>query len=335
MRAALIRQWFLCALAVTLAGGLTAGCYFPLEFTQWFLQLVQPTWTTTIVLFLMSFSLDMSRLREALRAPQAVIWGAIVNLGLTPLIAWPLAGWQARPDFSLGLMVAAIAPCTLATASVFTRRAGGNDAISLLVTLLTNAACVLISPLWLRAILRTEADIDLTGIIGQLVVCVLVPTLLGQVAQSFRTGQALSQRYHAVINTAAQGLVLLLVLVAATRGGVMLRDQPAGPGTTALVGMCAACATVHIASLSLGWFGARALKASTADTIAVAFAGSQKTLPIALLIATQPVVAQADMPLITFPLLAFHAGQLLIDAMLADRWASRPTVAACPDAIIP
>lgn len=331
MRATLVRQWFLCALAVVLLGGFLAGNGWPRATVEAVLHHVSTAWTTAIVLFLMAFSLDTARLWDALRDPQAVIWGAVVNLGFTPLLAWPLAAVQSRHDFALGLMITAIAPCTLATASVFTRRAGGNDAISLLVTLLTNAACVVISPLWLSAVLKSQASLDLTGIIGQLLVCILLPTLLGLLVQIPRPALAFAQRNRGWINIAAQCLVLLLVLLAALRGGMMLRSQESAPAISSLVMMCFACVLVHLASLVLGWSGARWLRISPADTIAVAFAGSQKTLPISLFMATQPVILQADLPLVVFPLLAFHAGQLLLDVMLADRWARRMHAQSLPD----
>lgn len=328
MRTALMRQWFLGALVIALGGGLIGGCYGPQEWGVTFLRVIHPAATTAIVLFLMSFSLDTSRLRETMRSPSAVVWGAVVNLGLMPLMAWPLARLQWRTDFSLGLMIAAIAPCTLSTASVFTRRAGGNDAISLLVTLVTNVACVIVSPLWLGLILRSDVRIDLSGIVGQLVCCVLIPTLIGQCAQWPRFGAAISQQYRAGINIASQWLVLLLVVVAATRGGMMLRDQPTGPEAASLLILLASCVAIHLAGLWLGWFGARTVRATTDTAIAVAFSGSQKTLPIGILMATHPLVARDDAPFITFPLLAFHASQLIIDAILADRWAERRKPAA-------
>lgn len=323
MRAALTRHWFLCALAVALIGGLMAGCQGRQSVVQTALQGAHPAIVTAVVLFLMSFSLDTSRFRDALRYPLPVIWGAIVNLGLTPFLAMPLAGLQSRSDFSLGLMIAAIAPCTLATASVFTRRARGNDAISLLVTLVTNLACVVVSPLWLAVILRSNAHIDLTGVTAQLVYCVLIPTLVGQGAQLTRWGSVISLRFRAVMNLASQWLVLLLVVVAAMRGGMILRDQPTGPAPVSLLILTFSCLGVHGASLWIGWMGAKALRASTETAIAVALSGSQKTLPIGILMATHPLVARDDAPFVTFPLLAFHAGQLIIDAVLADRWAER------------
>jgi solute carrier family 10 (sodium/bile acid cotransporter), member 7 len=315
------RQWFLCVLVMALAGGLTFGCYGPAVVTEGFLKFVHPVATTALVLFLMSFSLDTTRLWEALRHPHLVFWSAAVNLGLVPLLAWPFASLQSRADFSLGLMIAAIAPCTLATASVFTRRAGGNDAISLLVTLLTNVACVIVSPLWLRMILRSETEVELSGIVEQLTIGVLLPTVLGQIAQWPRLGATWSQRYRGRINLTSQWLVLLLVLVAATRGGMMLRTQTHGPDLVSVGWLILSCVIVHLLSLWLAWAGAIVTKASRENTIAVAFAASQKTLPISLLMAMHPLVARDDAPFLTFPLLAFHAGQLLLDAMLADWWA--------------
>lgn len=336
MRAVWIRHWFLSALALGLGGGLCIGCYGPPALAHNVLHFVHPAGVTAAVLFLMSFSLDTSRFRDALRHPQAVLWGSLVNLGLTPLIAWPFAAGQLRADFALGLMITAIAPCTLATASVFTRRARGNDAISLLVTLVTNLACVVVSPLWLAVIRHDNTRVDLTGVMAQLVNCVLIPTLAGQVAQSFRWGAAVSQRYRIVVNTAAQALVLTLVAVAALRGGLILRNQPTGPGLDSLLILILSCVAVHLVSLGIAWVGARSLRAPTEAAIAMALSGSQKTLPIGVLMATHPLVARDDAPFVTFPLLAYHAGQLLIDAMLADRWANRPAAdVTAPAPVIP
>ncbi len=51
-----------------------------------------------------------------------------------------------------------ITTCTLATASVSTRQAKGNDAISLLITLATNLVSVFLTPLWLKWTISMEAD---------------------------------------------------------------------------------------------------------------------------------------------------------------------------------
>ena len=137
---------------------------------------VDPAMTTITILFLMSFSLDSSKLRESFRSPGPVIWGTLVNIGILPLIAWPLTSLFSLTDFSLGLMIAAVVPCTLATASVSTRQAHGNDAVSLLVTLLTNLISVILTPLWLKWTISVEADIDPLPVIMNLSINVLLPT---------------------------------------------------------------------------------------------------------------------------------------------------------------
>ena len=58
------------------------------------------------------------------------------------------------------MIVAATAPCTLASAAVWTRRAGGNDAVAILVTFITNATCFLVTPFWLILMTRDRGDRD-------------------------------------------------------------------------------------------------------------------------------------------------------------------------------
>ena len=95
---------------------------------------------------------------------------------------------------NIGLMIAAVVPCTLATASVSTRQAGGNDAVSLLVTLLTNLICVVLTPLWLKWTISIEAGIDPLPVIANLAGNVLLPTILGQVAREHPPSQYLLAR---------------------------------------------------------------------------------------------------------------------------------------------
>jgi sodium/bile acid cotransporter 7 len=60
------------------------------------------------------------------------------------------------------------------------------------------------------------------------------------------------------------------------------------------------------------------------DVVAAAFAGSQKTLPIGLLVATE--LAGKGVPFVVFPILMYHASQLILDTMIADwfhRWLAR------------
>ena len=59
------------------------------------------------------------------------------------------------------LVIAAAVPSTVASAAVWTRRAGGNEIVALIVTVVTNSLCFLVTPLWvLLATGRSGATIS-------------------------------------------------------------------------------------------------------------------------------------------------------------------------------
>ena len=313
------QSWFLLALVGLLAVGLAIG-FGERRAAETFVGAVPPSFTTAVVLFLMAYSLDSHRLRDSLRRPAGAVWGSAVNLGLLPALAAACAPLFALRDLALGLVVTAISPSTLATASVFTRRAGGNDAVSLLVTLLTNVACVVVTPLWLRALVSEHAEVRSAEVVWQLAVCVLLPTLLGQLCLWPRAGRAIADRHRGRIGLVSQLLVLLIVSTAAVRAGLELRRHEAWPSAGDLGMMAALCLAVHVAGLASGWWGGGLLRLAPEDRIATAIAGSQKTLPVSLLIAASPSVASADAPFVILPLLAYHAIQLVLDTAIADAW---------------
>ncbi len=322
----LAKSWFLIALLVLLPGGMACGGLVSEGWRVATAGRVQPAATTMAVLFLMSFTLDGGRLRESFRAPRPVLWGTLVNIGLLPLLAWPLAMSHGRADFSLGLMIAAAVPCTLATASVSTRQAGGNDAVSLLVTLLTNIVGVVLTPLWLEWSLSTDSNIDTAPIIQSLALTVLLPTVAGQLARRVPSlGQfAIARKFH--IGIVAQCLVLLIVTKTSVEAGGRLQSQSEWPTGFDFARLAVECAGLHVVAMVIAEYGGRALGLPQLDRIATVFAGSQKTLPVGLLLTAMPAVTgDRTLPFVTFPILLFHAVQLVVDTAVADRMIrSRP-----------
>ena len=342
MHSFLKKRWFLVALALLIPGGLVLGAQLSDqtmaraaaasgETGQW-LAARLPRIVTAVVLFLMSFSLDSRQLQASLRSPRPVLWASLVNYGLIPLLAWPLLALQFNIDFSIGLMIAASAPCTMAAASVWTRKAGGNDAVSLMVTLLTNGLCFLITPLWLNLTVAgsSEVQLDAVAMVWRLVTAVLVPSLLGQSLRQFRGPAAVAVKYKTPIGVVAQSCILLIVVVAAFTAGRRLAGTEGSPGLTAVVLVWSCAVALHLAGMGLAVAGSRKFGFSRADIAATAFAGSQKTLPIGVLVATDPTMfGNPDLlgpglgvPFAVFPMLMYHASQLFLDTAVADRFAA-------------
>ena len=209
------KRWFLIALAFLIASGMTIGVNLPKARADSFAALIDARWITAFVLFLMAFSLDTRQLKASLRSPGPVLWAASINFAGIPLLAWSLMRWQSPDDFKYGLMIAASVPCTLAAASIWTRRAGGNDAVSLLVTLLTNMICFVVTPFWLSQVASDQVALDTNNMVIRLFAVVLVPTIIGQGLRKLPKMEMFATAYKTPIDILAQSLILILVFAAA------------------------------------------------------------------------------------------------------------------------
>lgn len=323
------KRWFLVSLIILIASGLAVGKLLPKNRVDSLSSFIDPRWITTIVLFLMSFSLDSRQLKDSLRSPAPVLWASLLNFGLIPLLAWLLMPVQRIPDFALGLMIAGSVPCTMAAASVWTRKAGGNDAVSLLVTVMTNGLCFLLTPFWLNWATTQEIDLDVVEMLWRLIWAALVPMLAGQVIRQFPPPARFATEYKTAIGVIAQSCILTLVFSAALKAGGQLNGKGPSPGIDAILLVWGSCIAIHLAAMGAGIFGARLFGFRREDLVAVAFAGSQKTLPIGVLIATsEDMFGNPDLldtgvgvPFVVFPMLMYHASQLFIDTIVADRMA--------------
>jgi solute carrier family 10 (sodium/bile acid cotransporter), member 7 len=229
------------------------------------------------------------------------------------------------------MIVATSVPCTLATASVFTRRAGGNDAVSFLVTIITNLACFLVVPAWLwllvggdvQASVR-QAQIDYGAIALGLIALVVMPIVVAQCLRQVQTIGSWAARHKHSLSLVAQVGVLLMVLVGAVDCGERLAAASNGSAisSSSIVMMIASVTVVHVTLLLLGFALSKALGFARTDAIPVALAGSQKTLMVGA------YLALAVGPLAILPMVAYHAAQLIIDTLLADWLRNGSTAAA-------
>ena len=311
MKRVLLGSWFLILLAVTLA----AGFAFPSQL-ETSADMIPRTAVVAVVMFLMAVSLDSTAMSRAVRQPKPVVLGTAINYGLVPLLAWAAARFQQQDDLALGIIVMASVPSTLASASVWTRRARGNDAVSMLVTMVTNVSCFLVTPalLVLLAGAAGAADqIDAGDLIKKLVIVVVLPIIAGQVLRRFPAIAKTATRHKMLLGTVCQFGILSVVLVGAVHCGQKLAESTdGGVSLSAWVLMIAGAVLIHIAALWAGHAVGRLLNIPFADRIAVGFSGSQKTLMV-------PIhIALGFGGLTMLPVVVYHVSQLTIDTLVAD-----------------
>lgn len=316
MKSFLLRQWFLVALAGVLIVGFTAedmlggfATHFPVKAQ------------VAAVLFLMSWTLNANAIWRAVRYPGAALLGIAVNFLAVPLFAW-IAKQSLDPTFGDGLILASAVPCTMASAAVWTRRAGGNDAVALVVTMVTNFSCFIVTPmllLWLTA-KGTKGEFDLQRRIVELFYVCVLPMIAGQIMRLPRSLGQWATDQKVAISAVAQCGILVMVLVGSVSASLKIDDAAAGavPTLAQWLGMLCAVAAVHVAALLGGFAVGRVVGLSRENWIAVGIAGSQKTLMIGIQIA----IAE-NWGLGILPMVAYHASQLLIDTVVADRMSAK------------
>jgi sodium/bile acid cotransporter 7 len=307
MRRFLAKRWFL----LLLCGGVTLTFIRP-EWVRPAVAWLPPRGVVAVALFLMAWGLDSRRLYIAAVRPWPALWAVAVSYVALPLFAL-LAGTLLPLDLALGLLIIASVPCTLASAQLWTRMAGGNEAVALLVVMLTIGASWLATTWWLTVAAPVRAEVRPGVMMADLFAVLIGPVGAGQLARLIPGMPETAIRHRTPLSAVAQLLVLSIILKAT----VDVPECVSNLTALAVPATILACAGTHLAALALGFWGGRALRFARADCVAVAFAGSQKSLPVAL--SLFQVFYHDSYPLAVVPLAFYHVGQLVMDTFIADK----------------
>lgn len=316
------RRWFLLAILLVIPLGLRVGFrarpdtvqHFPAWIVQVFSGIM-----TAVILFLMSVTLESRKLMASFRSPGPVLWAAAINYVLLPLVAMLLLPWQQNPEFAVGLMVISCVPGSLAAATVWTRKAGGNDAIAMLVTVLTNSVCFLVTPGWLQLGLGNTIDLDAQRLILELAATALFPILLGQVCRLSAKIRGYTHHARTGFGIVAEACILLIIFWAAVQSGVKLNSTNSGGQSLSAVPsliVWLSCLIVHLAGIAAAILGGRMLQFRREDISGTVFASSQKTLPISIFVTTS--LAGGGVSFSVIPVLMYYGSQLVLDTFLVE-----------------
>jgi sodium/bile acid cotransporter 7 len=317
MRAFLARRWFL----LLLGAGLGVAAARP-EWLEPGARLFPLRLLVGLALFLIAWGLESRSLFSSLMRPAAALWAVALSYGLVPACAWLAGHLLAEPDLRVGLLIIASVPCTLASAVLWTRLAGGNEGTALLVILLSTATSWLATTAWLFLGTGVAANVAPITLMGDLAVVLIVPVGLGQVSRALPPLARAAARFAPALGIVSQLLILAVILRAAVDVSVRLRERalPLSPGD--FLAAAVLCLLTHLLALVAGFWTSGALGFDRPRRIAVAFGCSQKTLPVALFLFD---AHYKDLyPLAVVPFVFYHVGQLVVDTFIADALAGRP-----------
>ena len=302
------KHWFLSSLLIALlVGYLATGPLAFLANHAWLKWLV-----VAFTMLIMSWPLELKTLIKAGTRPTAPLIATALNMIAAPLIAWPIS-YILGKELGSGLIVAAAAPSTLVSAAVWTRRAGGNDSVAIIVTIITNSLCFLVTPLWVFFLIGLEIpQSQLYSTITNLLVFVVLPMAIGQAIRIHPKSAIWATSHKPILSIVAQIGLLFVVLLGSIKMGQRLNETDSNiVGVNLLLLTIVVVGSIHLLVLKLGFVLGKRAGLDRTDQIAIGFSGSQKTLMVGLSTAI-------SMGLNIIPIVAYHAVQLIVDTIIAD-----------------
>ena len=282
---------------------------------------------TTVAIGLLFFLHGAKLSREAImngithwRLHLLVFGSTFVLFPLLGLALKPLLSPLVTPVLYTGVLYLCVLPATVQSAIAFTAMARGNLPAAICSASASTLLGVFMTPLLVNLVVLPNGGhaSSSLGSIGRILLQLLVPFVVGHLLRPW-IGTWI-QRRASVLKFVDQGSILLVVYTAFGAAVIegLWRQVPAH----ALAGLLAVCAVVLGLALSLTTLVARKLGFDTADEITIVFCGSKKSLASGIPMA-KVLFASHAVGAIVLPLMLFHQMQLMVCAVLAQRYARR------------
>jgi sodium/bile acid cotransporter 7 len=234
--------------------------------------------------------------------------GLLLKPVLTPLVT---------PDLYLGILFLCMLPSTVQSSIAFTAAARGNVPAAICSASASNLFGIFITPVLVG--LLTSAQMSGGSPLesaGQIALQLLLPFIAGQVAR--RWIGAWVEKHKPLTRMVDQGSILLVVYTAFSEAvGQGLWHQVSW-GT--LAGLMLINVLLLALVMGISAQAARRLGFNREDRIAIVFCGSKKSLASGVPMA-KVLFAGGALGAVVLPLMLFHQLQLMVCAVLAQRYA--------------
>ena len=239
----------------------------------------------------------------------------LLGLALKPLFSAMLT-----PDLALGMLFLCALPATVQSAIAFTAMARGNVAAAVCSASASSLIGVFITPLLVSLIVVAGgvSTANPWDAVGRIMLQLMLPFVAGQLLQPW-VGDTV-KRHAAGLKFVDQGSILLVVYTAFSAAVVEGLWKQVPP--VVLIGLVAACCLLLALALALTTWGSRWLGFSKEDEVTIVFCGSKKSLASGVPMA-KVLFAAHTVGVMLLPLMIFHQIQLMVCAVLAQRYAKR------------
>lgn len=255
-------------------------------------------------------------------------WRLHLTILAFTFVVYPLIGIALHPltavishDMYLGILFLTLVPSTVQSSVAFTSIAKGNVAGAIVSASASNLVGVIITPLLVMFLMGTGGGVHIdTSVFGEIALLLLAPFVLGQLTRRW-VGKVAQSKATKVVD---HGSIAMVVYSAFSKGVV--------DGIWSSISLWDLAFLVVFAAIFVAFMLWLTRKASQkmgfnrADTIAIEFCGSKKSLATGLPMASVIFASGgASLGLLILPLMIYHQVQLMMCSWLAARYAQRPS----------
>ena len=255
-------------------------------------------------------------------------WRLHLTILAFTFVVYPLIGIALLPltafishDMYLGILFLTLVPSTVQSSIAFTSIAKGNVAGAIVSASTSNLVGVFITPALIMLLMGTGGGVHIdTSVFGEIALLLLAPFILGQLTRRW-VGKFAQSKATKVVD---RGSIAMVVYSAFSKGVV---DGIWSSISIWELAFLVAFAAIFVAFML--WLTKKVsekLGFKRADTVAIEFCGSKKSLATGLPMASVIFASGGtSLGLLILPLMIYHQVQLMMCSWLASRYAQRAT----------
>ncbi|KAI4352923.1 hypothetical protein L6164_007130 [Bauhinia variegata] len=316
-------------LPLVLISGVTLGLSYPSVgcfADKYYVSKISPC----LIFLISGLSLRSKEIGEAVEAWPVGLFGLVSILLLSPYFSKLIMQIQLQPqEFVTGLAIFSCMPTTLSSGVALTQIAGGNSALALAMTVISNMLGILIIPFSITKFVADGVGVTIPTkqLLKSLVLTILVPLTFGKVLrESFKgVADSVDQNRKLVSGFSAFFLSLVPWIQVSKSRSLLLMVKPTvflaaiGMGTLLHLSLLI-FNIIAVGILSAISGGSKSIFSKKKNSTALILVASQKTLPVMVAVIEPLRGALGESGLLVLPCVAAHLNQIILDSIIINLW---------------
>ena len=277
-----------------------------------------------LVFFLHGLGISFAAMKDGLSRWRVHLTVQLFTFAVFPLL-WlgfdAMVGDRLPPGLGLGILYLCVLPSTVSSSVALTGVAKGNVPAAIFNATLSGLLGIVLTPALVALLAQvSNQGLNFADAVVGIARMLLLPLILGQLLRPWL--HAWHHRHKKLTTAVDRGAILLMVFgaFADSVASGLWRDHGAG-----LLVVTAVVAALFLAVvLVLTRWAARVQGFSVEDEITTVFCGSKKTLASGVPMAKLIFGAHPALGVIVLPIMFYHQIQLVVCAILANRYGARP-----------